>query len=142
MSWGSETPSPFLEDALNYADSKSLILVAAAGNEPTGKPVYPAAYPSVLGVGALAPDGTPWKHSNYGSFVSVVAPGYAAFPVGYNGEAGLYAGTSIAAAYLANTISGWLSENPHWQKADIIEHMRRTGESASGATENQRGNPP
>ncbi len=124
MSWGSETPSPFLEAAMNYADQQGLILVASAGNEPTGKPVYPAAYSSVLGVGALAPDGTPWKQSNHGSFVSVSAPGYAAFPVGYRGEAGLYAGTSIAAAYVANIISGWLTENPHWQKADVVDHLQ------------------
>jgi hypothetical protein len=110
---------------LNYADQQGLILVASAGNAPTGKPVYPAAYPSVLGVGALAPDGTPWKNSNYGSFVSVAAPGYAAFPVGYKGEAGLYAGTSIAAAYVANVISGWLTEHPAWGKADVIHQLKK-----------------
>lgn len=125
MSWGSETPSTFLEEALNYADSRNLIVVASAGNEPTGKPVYPAAYSSVLGVGALAPDGTPWKQSNYGSFVSVTAPGYASLPVGYKGEAGLYAGTSIAAAYAANVISGWLADNPGWKKADVVDYLRK-----------------
>lgn len=125
MSWGSETPSRFLEEAMNYADSRGLIVVASAGNEPTGKPVYPAAYPSVLGVGALAPDGTAWRHSNYGSFVSVAAPGYANLPVGYKGEAGLYAGTSVATAYVSNVISGLLSENPDWNKADVINYLKK-----------------
>ena len=125
MSWGSETPSLFLEEALNYADSRHLIVVASAGNEPTGKPVYPAAYPTVLGVGALGPDGTPWANSNYGDFVSVAAPGYASLPVGYRGAAGLYAGTSIAAAYVANIISGGLSENPEWQKADVMTYLMK-----------------
>lgn len=114
-----------MEEALNYADSRNLIVVASAGNEPTGKPVYPAAYSSVLGVGALAPDGTPWQQSNYGSFVSVTAPGYASLPVGYKGEAGLYAGTSIAAAYAANVISGWLAENPGWKKADVVDYLKK-----------------
>jgi len=127
MSWGSETPSPFLEAALAHADSRGLIVVAAAGNEATGTPVYPAAYPTVLGVGALAPDGTPWRHSNYGSFVALSAPGYAALPVGYKGEAGLYAGTSIATAYAANIISGWLTENPDWKKADVMHRLRTRG---------------
>jgi thermitase len=30
--------------------------VAAAGNAPTGNPVYPAAYDNVIGVGALNPE--------------------------------------------------------------------------------------
>ena len=57
LSWGSETKSVFMENAFEYASSKGLIIVASAGNEPTGTPVYPAAYPSVIGVGALAPHG-------------------------------------------------------------------------------------
>ncbi|AOY58928.1 S8 family peptidase [Desulfococcus multivorans] len=127
MSWGSETSSPFLEEALAYADNRGLIVVAAAGNKATGAPVYPAAYPTVLGIGALAPDGTPWQHSNYGSFVALSAPGYADLPVGYKGEAGIYAGTSIAAAYVANVISGWLTENPDWQKSDVMHRLRTHG---------------
>lgn len=125
MSWGSETSSRFLAEAMEYADSRGLIVVASAGNEPTGKPVYPAAYPSVLGVGALAPDGSPWTQSNYGSFVSITAPGYANLPVGYKGEAGLYAGTSVAAAYVSNVIAGLLSEHPDWGKADVMGYLKR-----------------
>jgi subtilisin family serine protease len=43
LSWGTETNSAFMEKAFEYASSKGLIVVAAAGNEPTGNPVYPAA---------------------------------------------------------------------------------------------------
>jgi subtilisin family serine protease len=39
LSWGSETQSDFLESAMNYASSKGLMIVASAGNEPTGKPL-------------------------------------------------------------------------------------------------------
>ena len=125
MSWGSETPSRFLGEAMKYADRSGLIVVASAGNEPTGRPVYPAAYPSVLGVGALAPDGSLWPQSNHGDFVSVTAPGYAHLPVGYKGEAGLYAGTSVAAAYVSNIVSGLLTAHPDWRKADIVNYLKR-----------------
>jgi hypothetical protein len=57
LSWGSETPSALLSSAVGYAAAKGLILVAAAGNAPTGNPVYPAAYDNVIGVGALNPNG-------------------------------------------------------------------------------------
>ena len=112
LSWGAETRSKFLKSAFEYAGSKGLFIVAAAGNEPTGKPVYPAAYPSVIGVGALSPDGRPWAESNYGDFVTVSAPGFAAFPVGYKGEPGIYAGTSISTAFVAGVISDYVSLHP------------------------------
>ena len=80
---------------------KGLFIVASAGNEPTGKPIYPAAYSSVIGIGALRPDGKKWGKSNYGDFVEFEAPGFAKLPVGYKGEPGIYAGTSISAAFVA-----------------------------------------
>ncbi len=112
LSWGSETKSDIMEKGFAYARAKGLIIVASAGNEPTGKPVYPAAYPSVIGVGALTPHGKTWENSNYGNFVALYAPGFANLPVGHKGDPGLYAGTSISAAYVANTIADYLSENP------------------------------
>ncbi len=112
LSWGSETRSGFMEKAFAYAADKGLIMVASAGNDPTGRPVYPAAYASVIGVGALEPHGKAWENSNYGNFVALYAPGFANLPVGHKGDPGLYAGTSIAAAFVANAIAGYLSANP------------------------------
>ena len=125
LSWGSETRSDFLETALNDARSKGLIVVASAGNEPTGKPVYPAAFPSVVGVGALAPDGKSWENSNYGDFVTLYAPGFAILPVGYKGDPGPYAGTSISAAYAANVIADYLFEHPEATTQEVLEALSR-----------------
>ena len=112
LSWGSAKKSEFLEKILDYAASKDVILVASVGNEATGRPVYPAAYPAVIGVGALDPRGKTWEKSNYGSFVDWYAPGFAAMPVGYKGDPGIYGGTSIAAAFVANRIADYLSKSP------------------------------
>jgi thermitase len=112
LSWGSEERSDFLETILDYAAAKGVIVVASAGNEPTGRPVYPAAYPSVIGVGAAYPSGKTWDKSNYGSFVSLFAPGFAALPVGYKGDPGIYGGTSISAAFVANRIADYWSKYP------------------------------
>jgi subtilisin family serine protease len=124
LSWGTETRSGFLESALSDAASKGLVIVASAGNEPTGRPVYPAAYLSVIGVGALGPDGTIWKQSNFGSFVSLYAPGFATLPVGYKGDPGSYAGTSIAAAFTANRIAEYLSRHPDAGIQEIFDALR------------------
>lgn len=125
LSWGSETKSEFLSEALELAESKGLIIVGSAGNEPTGEPHYPAAYGSVIGVGALAPDGRAWEKSNPGDFVDLYAPGFASLPVGYKGDPGMYAGTSIAAAFTANRIAAILSKNPKATKEEILETLRR-----------------
>lgn len=123
MSWGSEIRSDFLEDALEYAKTKDIIIVASAGNEPTGKSVYPAAYTSVIGVGALDPEGKAWEKSNYGDFVAMYAPGFASFPVGYKGDPGSYAGTSISAAFVANVIADYITRNPKATTKEILNAL-------------------
>ncbi|MFC1534835.1 S8 family serine peptidase [Thermodesulfobacteriota bacterium] len=123
LSWGSEIRSDFLEDDLDYAASKGLIVVASAGNEPTGRRVYPAAFRSVIGVGALGPDGKPWENSNYGDFVMLRAPGFAWLPVGYKGEPGTYAGTSISTAFVANHIASFLSQKPDATINEILNYL-------------------
>lgn len=120
LSWGSETPSALLESATRYAAAKGLILVAAAGNAPTGNPVYPAAYENVIGVGALTPNGDAWDQSNFGEFVALSAPGLADLPVGYKGDPGTYAGTSIATAYTARRVAAIMNRNPDADRATIL----------------------
>jgi len=95
MSWGSEVDSHFMEAAMNYAAQNGMTLYAAAGNEPTGTPIYPAGYASVIAVGGLNPDGSQWENSNYGDFVEIYEPA----KVFFNGQS--YAGTSIASPYAA-----------------------------------------
>ncbi len=126
MSWGAEESNLMLEKAIQYASDKGLILVAAAGNSPTGIPVYPAAYKNVIGVGALLPDGNVWEDSNHGDFVSVYAPGIAEMPVGHDGGPGVYAGTSISAAYIANRIAKILRERPGADRQSILSELNTT----------------
>jgi hypothetical protein len=100
MSWGSETDSQFMEAAMNYASQNKLILFASAGNEPTGVPIYPAGYNSVIAVGGLNPDGQRWEKSNHGDFVKRYGYAY----VWFNGE--LYVGTSVAGPSEASKAAG------------------------------------
>ncbi|MFW2366955.1 MAG: S8 family peptidase [Desulforhopalus sp.] len=123
MSWGTETKSSVLASAVQHATNNGLILVAAAGNSPTGVPIYPAAYDNVIGVGALMPDGTVWQNSNYGDFVTIYAPGLADLPVGHDGDPGIYAGTSIATAYAARQIAEILASNPDVDITTILQNL-------------------
>ena len=124
LSWHTQTQSRFLETCLTEASKKGLIVVAAAGNTPTGEPVYPAAYPDVIAVGALQTDGSDWKQSNFGDFVDVKAPGFANMPVGYKGPPGIYAGTSISTAFVAHQIAGYLMTNPNATREQILHYLK------------------
>lgn len=69
-----------IKAAVAYAQSRNAVVVAAAGNEGCallfGAPkAYPAIYPGVLGVGAIASDRTIASYSSCGTWVDVVAPG-------------------------------------------------------------------
>ncbi len=123
LSWGSESDSAFVAESVAYAQQQGAIVVAAAGNEATGTAMYPAAYDGVVAVAALRADGTPWENSNYGSFVDVAAPGEATLPVGYQGPAGTYAGTSIASAYVARELSLYLTQHPTATAADAVQAL-------------------
>lgn len=126
LSWGTSQISPFLGSVMEYAERKGLVIVAAAGNAPTGKPVYPAALQSVIGVGALSAAGNMWPRSNYGDFVSIYAPGLAKLPSGAGDSAGLYAGTSIAAAYTAHRVARILAQNPTANHDTIVRQLSQS----------------
>src|SRR3990167_3042261 len=55
MSFGTDSDIQLVHDAINYAESKGVLMVAAAGNDgPFFDSIdYPAAYPEVIAVGAL-----------------------------------------------------------------------------------------
>ena len=63
-----------IQDAVNYAYNRDVTLVAAAGND-NGPVGYPAAYPNVIAVAAIACDNTKASYSNFGPEISVAAPG-------------------------------------------------------------------
>jgi len=134
MSWGAAQNSSFMETAIDYALSKGMVVVAAAGNEPTGRPVYPAAYPGVVSVAALNADGSLWSNSNYGPNTTVAAPARANFPIGHKGPPGAYVGTSIATAYVAREIALYLGRHPGASGTDAVAALRNsvTDAGASG----------
>jgi len=70
-------PNDQLRQAVEYATAKDVLLVASASNEAqAGNPkAYPAAYPQVIAVGAIAQDGQRSQFSEVGDYLDLVAPG-------------------------------------------------------------------
>src|SRR5438067_9730027 len=114
-------PGAGLRDALAGARANNVVVVAASGNT-YGRVLYPAAFPDVMSVGAIAPVSS-WSYavtpySNTGETLDLVAPGgmpnqdvngdglwdgvlVQSFPPGSPSEVGwwVFAGTSPAAAH-------------------------------------------
>lgn len=101
LSLGGPAPSFVLNDAVNYAYQRGVILVASTGNAGAPSVLYPAAYDPVIAVGATDSGNNLAGFSNYGAEVDVVAPGaniYSAFP---GGGYGYRSGTSMAAPHVS-----------------------------------------
>ncbi len=64
-----------LNEALQYAYDHGVVVVAASGNEGVDVVNCPAAYPTVISVGATRYDGQRTYYSNGGSSLAIVAPG-------------------------------------------------------------------
>jgi thermitase len=94
-------PSAELEAAVNYAWNNGAIVIAAAGNEGSQTPVYPAAYENVIAVAATEPDDTRALLSNYGAWVDVAAPGYDIYSTLPDNDYGYKTGTSFATAFVS-----------------------------------------
>jgi subtilisin family serine protease len=93
--------NPLLERAVARLERLGVLVVAAAGNETTERPRYPAAYPSVLGVGAIDLDGQIYAKSNRGLSAQLFAPGVDVVSTAPDGSFAFGNGTSLAAAHVS-----------------------------------------
>jgi subtilisin family serine protease len=111
MSFDLTSSSPALTQATAYANNAGVVLVAAAGNESTSAPVYPAALNTyVAGIASTSNSDTLSSFSNFGSTdVWIAAPGeniISSFPGGTYASA---SGTSFSSPITAGTVALMLS---------------------------------
>jgi serine protease len=99
MSLGGGGESSLMKEAIAYAHSKNVVVVAAAGNSGRNAAEYPARYPYVIGVSALDAAGNKTPYSNYGAGIDISAPG------------GLISGEDKAGGILQNTVNPLTGES-------------------------------
>ncbi|MGB0659197.1 MAG: S8 family serine peptidase [Mangrovicoccus sp.] len=109
-----------LSRAVAAAEEKGLRIVAAVGNAgPRAKPLYPAAFPNVIGVTAIDARGRVYSQANRGDYVDVAAPGVDVF-VELGAGSRFVSGTSIAAPYVTARILA----DPSLAQSEDIEALR------------------
>jgi len=111
MSFGSSYNSSTQRTAVEYAASKGVILVAAAGNSNSTSKHYPAAYDDVISVGSTSSTGKKSSFSNYGDWVDISAPGSGIISTYLDGTYRTMSGTSMATPMLSGAAALLLSYN-------------------------------
>ena len=139
LSLGGGGSSFAAQKAFNDARAAGVIIVAAAGNESTSAPSYPAAYEGVISVSAVDPQKQLAPYSNFGNKIDVSAPG-GDTSVDRNGDGfsdgvmstlasgdgtditynyKLYQGTSMATPHMAGVVALMKSANPDLTPAQM-----------------------
>jgi len=114
MSLGFSAPSApkSLQDAVDYAYGKGVVIVAAAGNDNTGTPRYPAALNHVIAVAATDSNDKKASFSNFGNHIDVAAPGVNILSTLKDGQYGMMNGTSMAAPNVSGVVALIMAHNP------------------------------
>jgi hypothetical protein len=131
MGFSSTEYSAALADAVAYAESKGVVIVAASGNDGTSTATYPAGMSGVIGVAATDNTNTIATFSNTGS-ASVAAPGVAILATKTGGTYAVSSGTSAAAAEVAG-LATLLSANGK-SAAEISTQIKGTTDPVTGSS--------
>jgi len=137
MSLGGFSEGTLMKRAIDYADLKGVVIVAAAGNEDINVKIYPAGNPKVIAVAATDNNDSRTFFSNYGSWVDVAAPGINILSLRANGtdmygdgshivDNNYYiaSGTSMACPHVAGVAALVLSKKPYLTPREVRTVLR------------------
>jgi thermitase len=139
MSLGGSSSSSTLQSAVDYAWSKGVVIVAAAGNNGTSTKVYPAYYTNVIAVAATDQNDAKASWSSYGSWVDVAAPGvniYSTLPNHSNQigsqNYGYLSGTSMATPFVAGLAGLVWASSYGTSNASVRNRIESTADPVTG----------
>ncbi|WP_426448481.1 S8 family serine peptidase [Paenibacillus sp. S-38] len=136
MSLSTTVDSPALHQAVDQANAKGMLIVAAAGNngnaQGSGDTVlYPAKYDSVIAVGSVDKENNRAAFSATGSALEVMAPGVNVYSTTLSNGYKYANGTSISSAFIAGQLSLLKQSSPGADqaalRAKLIESAKDLG---------------
>ena len=143
MSLGGTAVSTTLQDAVTYALDNDVVIVACMMNTNSNTIYYPAKYTGVIAVGSTDPNDnrsnpffwSPTSGSNFGSHISVVAPGNYIYGLNYQSDTkydSYWGGTSQATPLVAGLASLLLAQDTNRTPAQIKSIIESTAEDQVG----------
>ena len=142
ISMGTSENNPLIEEAVALAHSEQVLIVAASGNSSRGEAAYPAAYPTVISVGAVDARGEHLEFSNYGAHLSITAPGYGITAAWSGNTHAKISGTSASAPIVTGAIAATMSNGKEpqlhaFRAAEIV--MEQANEAGLPGPDSQFG---
>src|SRR5437899_2263997 len=127
-----------LQDALDYAWSKNVVLVAATGNDAVSTPTFPAGDRGVMGVSGTDPNDALAPFSNSGPSVFIAAPATDIQTTTTGDAYTVISGTSASAAIVAGAAAFMKAVDPTLSNGVIVGRLARMADPAG--TQDQTGN--
>ncbi|MGZ4854787.1 MAG: S8 family peptidase [Candidatus Angelobacter sp.] len=126
MSFEIAQSSPALQNAIQYALSKNVVVVAASGNDGEQIMVFPAAYNSVIGVGSTNNSDAKSGFTNFGTnSVFIAAPGEGVITTYPGGNYAAGWGTSFSTPLVAGEAALVLQARPTYKPGDVANAISR-----------------
>ncbi|MEV4615622.1 type VII secretion-associated serine protease mycosin [Kitasatospora sp. NPDC049258] len=122
-----------LKAALKRAEDKQIVVVASSGNDGHEGDTFPAAFDTVLAVGASDRNNERAPFSQYGKFLDVVAPGVDMLSTVPAGGHCVDNGTSFSTPYVAGVAAILKGMYPTWTAAQVRARIEQS------AQRNERG---
>ncbi|MFA5833115.1 MAG: S8 family serine peptidase [Bacteroidota bacterium] len=132
MSFGDVVSSTLLHDAIRYAYSKNVILVASSGNDGSSNPHYPSDFSEVISTGSVNPFNVRSFFSSNSPSLDIMAPGEQIVTTvlggGYTGQ---FSGTSAAAPHISG-ISALMKSFEKKKKVTNASYVELSNEEIRG----------
>lgn len=131
LSLGGSSSNDMMQTAIEYASSKGVVVVMAAGNDGGFQPGYPARYADKWGIAVGAVD----KNNNMADFSNragtnpltyVTAPGVDVYSTVAGNQYASYSGTSMATPHVAGVVALMLSANRNLTDAQVRQIVAET----------------
>ncbi|MDB4897903.1 MAG: peptidase and in kexin sedolisin, partial [Firmicutes bacterium] len=132
--------SQALAAAIHNAIASGITIIASTGNRgPASPPVYPAAYPGVIGVSAVTLEGRAVSFGSSGPDVDLVAPGLAIRTTSLRRGYTWASGTSMACPFVAGAAALYLQRYPNADPEQVREALLKSAVDLPGIPREQQG---
>lgn len=123
LSLGGFSSSSAMDQAIQYAKSKDVLLVSAVGNDGTEGVLYPARHKDVIAVSSVDAKSRVSSFASFGPEVDLAAPGVGIVTAWEDNHFVEFSGTSIATAFVTGALAHELSKSPSQNKNGAIEAL-------------------